>query len=180
MVRTAPRRSLLAGVAATLILAGGTVAAFAAAGTFSSRRCAASHLAGAVVQVKAMDMSHMGTGMMGGQLGAMRLLARPASVPAGTVSLLVNNAGSRTHEVVVLPLSGGAVEGARAVGADGRVDETGSVGEASRSCGSGAGDGIKAGASGWVTLTLPPGRYELVCNLQNHYASGMFAELDVI
>jgi uncharacterized cupredoxin-like copper-binding protein len=25
-------------------------------------------------------------------------------------------------------------------------------------------------------MTLPPGRYELVCNLPNHCADGMFAE----
>jgi hypothetical protein len=109
----------------------------------------------------------------------MRLLARPASAPAGTVSLLVHNAGSRTHEVVVLPLPAGTPAGARGPGPDGRVDETGSLGEASRTCGRGAGDGIKPGSAGWVTLTLSPGRYELVCNLKNHYASGMFAQLDV-
>jgi uncharacterized cupredoxin-like copper-binding protein len=30
-----------------------------------------------------------------------------------------------------------------------------------------------------VTLHLAPGRYELVCNEKNHYARGMFTELDV-
>jgi uncharacterized cupredoxin-like copper-binding protein len=38
---------------------------------------------------------------------------------------------------------------------------------------------IASGSVGWVTLTLPPGHYELVCNLQNHYASGMRQELVV-
>lgn len=178
-MRTLTRRYLLAGSAATLVLAGSTVALAAATHAFTSRSCTPPHVAGTVVQVTAIDMGHMPTGMMGGQSDTMRLLARPATAPAGTVSLLVHNAGSRTHEVVVLPLPAGTPAGARAPGPDGRVDETGSLGEASRTCRSGAGDGIKAGSAGWVTLTLPPGRYELVCNLKNHYASGMFAELQV-
>jgi uncharacterized cupredoxin-like copper-binding protein len=32
---------------------------------------------------------------------------------------------------------------------------------------------------GWVTVTLAPGRYELVCNLPGHYVSGMYGELTV-
>ena len=62
---------------------------------------------------------------------------------------------------------------------DGRVDETGSVGEGSRSCDAGAGDGLAAGSAGWTTLQLPAGRYELVCNLPGHYAAGMRALLIV-
>ncbi len=169
-------RQLLAAGAATLVLAAGsTVAMAAASGVFTSRSCATPHLSGTVVQVSEMDMAMMGSGS-----GPMRLFAEPATVPAGVVSLLVHNVGSRTHELVVLPLTANAPIGSRAVGADGRVDETGSLGEASHSCAVGAGEGIKAGATGWVTLTLSPGRYELVCNLTNHYASGMFAELDVM
>ena len=56
---------------------------------------------------------------------------------------------------------------------DGRVDETASLGEASASCAEGTGDGITSGSIGWVSLKLPPGNYELVCNLKNHYANGM-------
>jgi uncharacterized cupredoxin-like copper-binding protein len=28
-------------------------------------------------------------------------------------------------------------------------------------------------------VTLPPGRYELVCNLPGHYAAGMYSQLSV-
>jgi hypothetical protein len=80
---------------------------------------------------------------------------------------------------VVLPLPAGQAVGTRAVGSDGQVDEAGSLGEASRTCGAGAGDGIAACAAGWLTLTLGPGRYELVCNLPGHYPASMHAELDI-
>jgi uncharacterized cupredoxin-like copper-binding protein len=49
----------------------------------------------------------------------------------------------------------------------------------SNSCAAGAGEGLKPGATGWTTLTLTPGRYELVCNIAGHYTAGAFAELDV-
>jgi uncharacterized cupredoxin-like copper-binding protein len=81
--------------------------------------------------------------------------------------------GWRTHEMVALPLAPGQAAGQRTPGADGKVDEAGSLGEASTSCATGPGDGIKSRRVGWVTLTLPAGPYELVCNLRNHYANGM-------
>ena len=39
--------------------------------------------------------------------------------------------------------------------------------------------GIAPGASGWTTVTLTPGRYELICNITGHYWTGMYTELDV-
>ena len=110
--------------------------------------------------------------MMGG--GArMTLQTSTGTVPAGLVSLVAVNRGWRTHELVVLPLAAGQAAGRRPQGADGRVDEAGSLGEASASCAAGEGDGIAAGSTGWTTLRLAPGRYELVCNLRHHYADGM-------
>jgi uncharacterized cupredoxin-like copper-binding protein len=131
-------------------------------------------LPGTTVQVTALDMG----AMMGGRAG-MRLAVDRTTVPAGTVSLVLGNAGFRTHELVVLPLAAGQQAGTRAVGSDRKVDETGSLGEASQTGGSGAGEGIQPGAAGWTTLDLPAGRYELICNLPGHYAAGMFAELTV-
>lgn len=69
--------------------------------------------------------------------------------------------------------------GTRPFGGDAKVDEAGSLGEASSSGGEGAGDGIVPGASGRLTVTLPPGQYELVCNLMGHYVSGMYRGLTV-
>src|SRR5689334_1221579 len=109
--------------------------------------CAApSSLPGTTVYVMLGDMGM--THMMGGvaPMGShMMLRAVPATVPAGEVSFEVGNRGWRTHEMVVLPLAPGQPAGQRVPGADGRVDETGSLGEASASCAAGSGDGIKAG-----------------------------------
>ena len=170
---------------AVLVLAGASTVAVAAAtggfrstGTAPNGQCSAPGLPGTVVNVHLVDMG--GRMMMGGWGGGMmRVLTSRAQVSAGTVSFRVVNTGSLVHELVVLPLTGTQRVGEQAVGADGRVDETGSVGEASKTCGAGAGDGINPGAIGWVTLTLAPGNYELVCNLPGHYAAGMYAFLAV-
>ena len=54
------------------------------------------------------------------------------------------------------------------------------MGEASRSCGADAGEGILAGATARTTVNLPSGRYELLCNIAGHYGAGMYAELDAV
>jgi uncharacterized cupredoxin-like copper-binding protein len=156
-------------------------------GFLSGSSRAAPSLPGTVVNVALMNMggpmmgqrSAMmgGGGMMGG--GAMRLRADHATVPHGAVSFLVTNAGSINHEMVLLPLTGSQAAGTRPVGGDAKIDEAGSLGEASKTGGAGAGEGIQPGASSWMTVTLAPGRYELVCNLAGHYTAGMSTELTV-
>jgi uncharacterized cupredoxin-like copper-binding protein len=145
--------------------------------------CAPTSLEGSRVDVRLMGMDR-GAGMMGGSMmgegrGMMLLVVGRTAVPAGRVSFVARNMGGAVHELVVLPLAEGQSAGQRAIGGDERVGEAGSLGEASRSCGAGPGEGIDAGAVGWVTLDLKPGRYELVCNLRGHYGAGMYATLDV-
>ena len=167
--------------------------------------CATPALTGSVVDVTLTDMGGMmGPGMMGpGPYGPsapnngvspwqngypwpgagmmmQRIFVVPSSVPAGPVSLRVHNTGALTHEVMVLPLNANQYPGQRAIGTNNQVDETGNLAEASRSCGADAGDGILAGATAWTTVNLPPGRYELLCNIAGHYGAGMYAELDAI
>ncbi len=140
-----------------------------------------SQIAGTVVDVVAMDMD--GGRMMGtpdGSMGdVMRLFSDRVDAPAGSLSLRLYNAGTIKHELVVLPLADGQQVGGRQVGADGAVKESDSLGEASKTDGEGAGDGIEPGAAGWVTVDLPAGRYEILCNIENHYAAGMYTLLVV-
>ena len=140
--------------------------------------CTAPSLPGATVRVTETDM---GGGMMGAPMmrGAMRLSADRTSVPHGQVVFAVTNLGNLPHELLVLPLPVGQTPGTRTTGPDGRIDESGLLGEASASCADGEGTGIVPGAVSWVTLDLPAGRYELVCNYPGHYAAGMYAELTV-
>lgn len=183
--------AVLLGVASTVAMAaGGAFASGRAGQAYGVQAANVPSLPGSVVDVTLTDMGPMmgaeGGSMMSGSqsapgwpTGAMRLLASRPSVPAGTVSLRVFNSGHLLHELVVLPLAPGAAPGSRSVGSEGTVDEGGSLGEASRNNGTGHGDGIRPGAAGWMTLTLAPGHYELVCNLPGHYAARMHTELDV-
>ena len=42
-----------------------------------------------------------------------------------------------------------------------------------------SGRSLAPGESGWVTLMLTPGTYEVVCNLANHYVDGMCQQFTV-
>lgn len=181
-------RGMVVIAAMVAVLAGAsTLGLAAAAGAFRNSytspngACSApSTLPGTTVNV---TVTNMGRGMMwGGPMtgGMMRIYIDRSQVPAGVVSLRVANTGSLVHELVVLPLPAGQQVGERPVGSDNTVDEAGSLGEASRTCGAGAGDGIDPGSVGWVRLNLPAGNYELICNLPGHYEAGMYTELTVV
>lgn len=106
------------------------------------------------------------------------LVATPSTVPAGRVSFIVANTGALVHELIILPLPADG-PGTRPTGTDSKIDESQSLGGSSRSCAGGTGDGIAPGSTGWTTVTLMPGRYELVCDQPWHYAAGMFDVLTV-
>ena len=137
--------------------------------------CTAPALPGTTVDVQVTDA---GDSMMGQAPMRATLSASPTSVPAGKVSFVVVNTGVLVHELVILPLPADG-PGTRPTGSAGKIDESQSLGEASRSCGAGTGDGISLGSTAWTTLTLRPGRYELVCDQPWHYAAGMFDVLTV-
>ena len=115
--------------------------------------------------------------MMSGSGGAMRLSSDHSTALDGTVSFLETNTGSITHEMVILPLPDSQVVGARPIGGEAKIEETGSLGEASNTGGAGAGQGVVHGASSWLTIALAPGQYELVCNVPGHYTAGMYTQL---
>lgn len=187
--RSRARLALAAAATIAMLAAGSTVALAATTGGMGGHRtprtagCVAPALRGTTIDVTLSNVPNM---MRGGQMskqsrlpGMMDTTVTPSVAPHGTISLRVHNAGSITHELIILPLADGRPAGTRTVHADGRVSEAGSVGEVSRTCASGAGDGIAAHGTGWTTRTLPAGRYELVCNLPGHYAAGMYAGLTI-
>ena len=170
-------------VVAVLILASMSTLAIAALsgsfgghnGAFGAVTCNAPSLPGAIVNVTESDMCNT---MMGGGLMRASLNVDPTTAAAGKVSFLVRNDGNLVHELLVMPLPADGA-GTRPTGSDGKINESASLGEASRSCAAGSGDGIAPGATSWVTLDLTPGRYELVCDQPWHYAAGMFDVLTI-
>ena len=184
---TSSRNTVVGISVAAVILAAASVLAFAAAGgAFDHGRdvrtrvsCVVPTLPGTVVDATLINMGGpmmqgSGRSMMGGM---MRLSLDRSTVSHGQVSFLAINGGNINHELVILPLPADQIVGTRTIGADAKIDENGSLGEASNTCAAGSGDGIAPGASSWVTVNLPAGRYEVVCNLPGHYAAGMYAQL---
>jgi len=187
VTRLSGRAQILLGIVVTLLLTGMSLAAVAllhgapgpgGRGFPEAGGCSIPNLPGTVVNVSATDM---GGRMAGGGMmdGAMRMSADRATVAHGEVTFLVTNIGRLSHEMVILPLSGTRAAGTRPIGGDGKVDEAGSLGEASATCADGEGHGILPRTASWVTVNLPAGRYELVCNLPGHYQVGMYTQLTV-
>jgi uncharacterized cupredoxin-like copper-binding protein len=167
-------------VVAVLILTAASVAAVAAfrggsdgGASLSLASCQPASPQGAVVQVQLTDR---GSAMMGGTAMMVSLRIDQASAPGGKVTFVATNTGALNHELLVLPVPADG-PGTRPVGTDGKIDEAPSLGEASKSCGAGAGDGITPGTRSWVTVDLKPGTYELLCDIPWHYADGMFGEI---
>jgi len=134
----------------------------------------------AVVNVTLTDSGGprgVGTGEL--RPGLMGLTLDRATVPHGTVSFRVLNAGVVKHEMLILPLAQSQSAGTRPFGSDAKVDETGSMGEGGAQHEHSTDGGMAPHASHVMTLTLPPGEYELVCNIAGHYVSGMYGKLTV-
>jgi plastocyanin len=112
------------------------------------------------------------------------IAAHPGLVQSGKVTLIVHNAGSITHELVVVRAASVAAlprvktAGERSVGAvdEEAIAETDKMGE--------TGD-VAAGATVTKTFDLPPGTYVMFCNIDNkigstslnHFTHGMVTTL---
>jgi uncharacterized cupredoxin-like copper-binding protein len=90
-----------------------------------------------------------------------------SQAPAGRVTFRVHNAGTITHEFVVIQTPGAASD---LPIKDGRADESGNVGE--------TGD-LKPGLTKSVSLKLAAGHYALICNLPGHYLAGQHTDFTV-
>lgn len=206
MSTTRLRLVLLIGLAAVVL---GVASTFALAGVgphpYTPQSCEIPPLPGTVVNITLTDMhgSMMGPRTMHGQsmrgtgpggpygpattsqeypwpdMRMMSVVIDPATVPAGEVTFRVLNAGAWVHELTVLPLGPGESIGQRRIETNNQVDESAALGHVEASCGADEGDGLVPGAAGWTTITLEPGRYELICNIVGHYWAGMYTELTV-
>jgi len=135
---------------------------------------------GTVVTVSLTDSGGpMGEGSGPMHPGAMGLRVDESTVPHGSVTFQVTNAGVVNHEMVIFALPAAQPVGARPFDGEAKIDEVGSLGEASASGGEGKGEGILPGATGRLTVRLAPGQYELVCNYMGHYVSGMYGSITV-
>jgi uncharacterized cupredoxin-like copper-binding protein len=100
-------------------------------------------------------------------LKEFKVLPSNSTVASGKVVFKVHNAGTVTHEFVVLKTNHPA---SKLPLYKGRADESGNVGE--------TGD-LKPGQSKNIALVLPPGHYALICNLPGHYLAGQHTDLIV-
>jgi hypothetical protein len=98
-------------------------------------------------------------------------ITAPRRLRAGRVVLRVSNRGPDTHELFVVRASRAPLP----VRPDGlTLDE-----DALKSRTAGTVDGIPAGRSRTLRVTLTPGRYELFCNMAGHFLGGMHTDLVV-
>jgi uncharacterized cupredoxin-like copper-binding protein len=93
-----------------------------------------------------------------------RIVLDQATVPSGKITFLVTNAGTMTHEVVVLKTDVAADKIAPNPDGSGKMSEDGSQGE--------SGD-LDPTLKTSFTLDLTPGNYVLICNQPAHYMLGM-------
>jgi uncharacterized cupredoxin-like copper-binding protein len=155
-----------------LIALGGLVAVATKTGTKDIRVTgaaapAAKHSAGATPSAAAPAAAGALPSATSIALREFKVVPTVAKVAAGKVIFKVHNAGSVTHEFVVLKTTHPA---AKLPLYKGRADESGNVGE--------TGD-LKPGQSKNLALILAPGHYALICNLPGHYLGGQHVDFTV-
>ena len=108
-------------------------------------------------------------GSIGVSLSEWSVVPETTSAAAGSVTFDVSNDGTQVHEFVVVKTDTAA--DALAV-VDNKIDESvlTPVDEI---------EDIAAGATPSLTVDLDAGHYVLLCNIETHYAQGMYADFDV-
>jgi uncharacterized cupredoxin-like copper-binding protein len=100
------------------------------------------------------------------KLKEFKVLPSVKTVKAGKVTFVVATIGKINHEMVVKT---NVAPGKLKENAEHEVSEKGAVGEVV----------VDHGKKGKVTLTLKPGKYQLLCNLPSHYTAGQYAGFTV-
>ena len=93
--------------------------------------------------------------------------AAPASAPAGRIVFTLVNRGDMRHEAVIIRT---ATRFDRLPVKNSVASEKGRVGTITN---------VAGGTRKKLTLTLPAGRYVIICNLPGHYQAGMRAPFTV-
>jgi hypothetical protein len=95
------------------------------------------------------------------------------SAPAGAVTFTMTNYGTIVHEMLVVKTDIGP--GRIPIGPDGKFSEDSPdfevIGEISE---------FEPGTTASQTFDLAAGRYQLACNIPNHYKNGMYVAFDVV
>jgi uncharacterized cupredoxin-like copper-binding protein len=108
----------------------------------------------------------------GGDVSGMEMIATPDHVKAGRVTIHASNQShGLVHEVIVvrLPRNDAVLPYDDKAGMviEKQIVHLGEVSD------------VPPGKSGSLTLRLPPGNYQLICNQPNHYKTGMWTKLTV-
>jgi uncharacterized cupredoxin-like copper-binding protein len=92
---------------------------------------------------------------------------------AGKVTITMTNYGTVTHEMLIVKtdLAPGQIK----IGADGKFNEEDPAATVLDEISE-----YEPGASVTKTFDLAPGKYQLVCNIPNHYSSGMYIPFEVV
>jgi uncharacterized cupredoxin-like copper-binding protein len=98
---------------------------------------------------------------------------KAATVAAGSITLTAPNTGKAPHELVLVKFAGDPQK--LPAKPDGSADE-GAISPASLP---GEVEQTAPGATGRLTVTLPAGRYVMLCNVPGHYKAGMYGTLTV-
>lgn len=98
---------------------------------------------------------------------------KEVTAPAGEITITAPNEGKAPHELVLIKSD--LAPGALPTKANGEADEDAFTaadlpGEISET---------EAGATGTLTVTLPAGKYVMLCNVPGHYKAGMYGTFTV-
>lgn len=144
----------------------GSRAPSAPGSTGSSASSGASASAGTSASSEA-SASGGGAGGVSAALSEFKVELDETTANAGSVTFHITNNGALTHEFVVIASDTPAAS--LPVGDDSTVseDDVEVVDEV---------EDIEAGATADLTVDLPAGHYDIICNIEGHYTSGMHTD----
>ncbi len=99
----------------------------------------------------------------------------PATLPAGSTTFSVTNAGTKTHEFVVYQTDTAAAD----IPIESFEGEANRINEDTNGTNAGETGDLEANATKTLTVDLVPGHYVFFCNLPKHYGLGMRLDVTV-